>query len=66
VAFSERTVPRRLTAAQERVADFAGPGCLAAVGLPGTGKTTALHACVAQALAHGERADRVLVLVPQR
>ncbi len=55
-----------LTAEQLRIAAFAGPGSLAVTGLPGTGKTTALQACLAGRLAEGLRPDRALVLVPGR
>ncbi len=51
---------------QAEVAAFTGPGTLALRGLPGTGKTTALQACLAERLAAGQRPDRILVMVPQR
>ncbi len=55
-----------LTPPQAEVAAFTGPGTLALRGLPGTGKTTALQACLAERLAAGQRPDRILVMVPQR
>ena len=57
---------RTLTTAQAKVASFVDTGSLAAMGLPGTGKTTAMQTCLAARLAAGQRPDRMLVVVPQR